>query len=170
MSRTIFYRRPVQVKIEPNIGLDTNARQSVIDILNVILADETLLFQKSQHAGGGEKDGANGAELHLLYDIQCKQMHTITSDITERIQILGGLPLHGSENFMDTARLGKDTGSIPGVVSILADHEAFIRFLREDARKCSEMYDDQGTYTLLIDVMRTHEKIAWVLRAKIASE
>ena len=59
---------------------------------------------------------------------------------------------------------------IPGIISILADHEAFIRFLREDTRKCSEAYDDQGTFAILINVMRLHEKMAWVLRSNIKNE
>jgi starvation-inducible DNA-binding protein len=55
-------------------------------------------------------------------------------------------------------------------MSILADHEAFIRFMREDAQNCSEMYEDQGTFALLVSVMRIHEKMAWLLRSNITLE
>ena len=42
-----------------------------------------------------------------------------------------------------------------------------IRFLREDARKCTEEYEDEGTFELLVSVMRLHEKMAWMLRSYI---
>ena len=45
-----------------------------------------------------------------------------------------------------------------------------IRFLREDARKCTEEYEDEGTFELLVSVMRLHEKMAWMLRSYIESE
>jgi starvation-inducible DNA-binding protein len=67
------------------------------------------------------------------------------------------------------SRLGADPDSVAGIVSILADHEAFIRFLREDSRKCSEIYDDQGTFALLVNVLRSHEKMAWMLRSNLPS-
>jgi starvation-inducible DNA-binding protein len=66
--------------------------------------------------------------------------------------------------------LGGELNVVPGIVNILADHEAFIRFLREDARKCSEIYEDLSTFALLVSVMGAHEKMAWVLRRYIATE
>ena len=39
--------------------------------------------------------------------------------------------------------------------------------LREDARKCTEEYEDEGTFELLVNIMRIHEKIAWVLRSYV---
>ncbi len=53
---------------------------------------------------------------------------------------------------------------------LLADHETSIRFLREDARKCSEDFEDEGTSDLLVNVMRMHEKNAWMLRSFIENE
>ncbi len=47
MLQTTFYgRKIVQVSIQPNIGLDTAARQSVVEILNLLLADEAVLSLK----------------------------------------------------------------------------------------------------------------------------
>ena len=51
-----------------------------------------------------------------------------------------------------------------------ADHEASIRFLREDARKCTKEYKDEGTFELLVSLMRLHEKMAWMPRSYIENE
>jgi hypothetical protein len=61
-------------------------------------------------------------------------------------------------------------GIVPDILHLIADHEACIRFLREDARKCTEEYEDEGTFELLVSVMRLHEKMAWMLRSYIENE
>ena len=169
MPRTTFYEfNNVLVTIQPNIGLDAGARQSVIEMLNLLLADEAVLSLKTRGADG-HTGGVDLPELQPLYDAQSKQINAVSNEIMERIQILGGSHLSGSEALIDSARLRGELNAVPDIVSILADHEAFIRFLREDARKCSEMYEDQGTFALLVSVMRIHEKMAWILRSNITS-
>jgi len=169
MPRTTFYGHTnIQVAIQPNIGLDATASQSVVDILNLLLADEAVLSFKT-HSADGSAGGAGNPDLRALYDAQYKQINDIIIEIAERVKILGGSPLSDSEELIDSARLDGKLAVVPGVMSILADQEAFIRFLREDAQKCSEMYEDQGTFALLVSVMRIHEKMAWILRSNIAS-
>lgn len=170
MARTTFYgRKNVQVTFQPNIGLDTAARQSVVDILNLLLADEAVLSLKTLYAVG-HVIGKSIPDLQSLYDAQAKEISDIVSEITERVRILGGKDLSGSAELINSARLDGKLAVIPGVMSILADHEAFIRSLREDAQKCSEMYEDQGTFVMLVSVMRLHEKMAWLLRAYVEND
>ena len=170
MPRTTFYgRKNIQVTFQPNIGLDATARQSVVEILNLILADETVLSLKTQRADGYA--GETGVpDLLPLYDAQFKEINDIVGEIGERVSILGGSHLGSSEELINSARLDGRLAVVPDTMSILADHEAFIRFLREDAQKCSELYEDQGTYALLVNVMRLHEKMAWMLRTHIEKE
>jgi len=157
------------VTIHPNIGLDAAARQSVVEILNILLADEAVLSMKTRRAD--EQVNRTGIpDLHPLYEAQSQQINNLVTDMVERVSILGGSHPGDTEEIIDSARLVGKFSVAPGVMGLLADHEAFIRFLREDAQKCSEMYEDQGTYALLVSVMRTHEKMAWMLRSNIAVE
>jgi starvation-inducible DNA-binding protein len=55
-------------------------------------------------------------------------------------------------------------------MDLLADHEAAIRFLREDAKKCSEEYEDEVTRDFLVDILCLHEKMAGMLRSYIEPE
>ncbi len=169
MPRNNFYgHKYIEVTIQPNIGLDASARQSVVDILNLLLADEAVLAFKTHH-GDGHPGGKGGPDLQALYDNQYKQINDIALEIEERVSILGGSHPGSSEELIDSARLDGKLDVAPGIMTILADHEAFIRFLREDAQKCSEAYEDQGTFALLVSVMCQHEKMAWILRSNIAS-
>jgi starvation-inducible DNA-binding protein len=170
MPRTSFYGYiNAKVTIQPNIGLDATARQSVVEILNLLLADEAVLSVKAHHAYE-HLSGTATPNLQCLYDEQYKQIDEIVLEIAERVRILGGSPISGSQELTDSARLDVKRTADSDAMHFLADQEAFIRFLREDAQKCSEMYEDQGTFTLLVSVMRTHEKMAWLLRSNIDVE
>ncbi len=80
---------------------------------------------------------------------------------------MGGSPIHNHGELIDTARLYASPDVQPSATAILADHEAFIRYLREDAQKCSEVYEDQVSFSQLVGLMREHEKMAWTLRPYI---
>jgi len=170
MPRTKFYGHSnVQVTIQPNIGLDAACRQGVVEILSIILADETVLSIKMRRANEAS-GGTNPSDPHPVYEAQCKQINAFRAEIIERISILGGLRPGDSELLIDSARLTGRFSSVPDRLILLADHEAFIRFLREDAQKCSEIFEDHGTFSLLVSILRYHEKMAWVLRSGITQE
>jgi starvation-inducible DNA-binding protein len=166
---TFFGHNNSQVTFQPNIGLDASVRQCIVEMLNLLLADEAVLSLKmgriDTHPGG-----VDIPDLLALYDNQQKQVNAISIEMIERIHILGGKPLAGSEKSIIPSRLRGELNAIHRIVSVLADMEAFIRFLREDAQKCSEIYEDQGTYALLVSIMSKHEKMAWMLRAYIEPE
>ena len=159
----------LQVFIQPNIGLDSVVRHSVVEILNNTLANEVILTQKTRIAYWNAS-GAGFFELHILFDTQSKQLNAVSEEIAERARMLGGNAISSLQEFINNTRLEEDPGVIPDILHLLADHEASIRFLREDARKCTEEYEDEGTFELLVSVMRLHEKMAWMLRSYIEKE
>ena len=161
----VFGSKSVQLAIQPNIGLDASARQSVVEILNILLADEAMLMFKAH--GALELTGETGdTGLAPLIDGHCQLINALSKEIMERIQILGGLQLQGPEELIKMARLDAKP-IVPGVFSVLADQETFIRFLREDVLKCTDIFEDQGTFALLVSILRKHEKMAWMLRSYI---
>jgi starvation-inducible DNA-binding protein len=154
------------MSIQPNIGLDATTRQTIVQLLTVILADETVLMQKTRLADA-DISGTGITDPHPIYKAQDEQIFNMRDEIIERIRILGGLLSADSEKRIDPSRLDAKFFGTPGMLSLLADHEAFIRFLREDVQKCSEIYDDQGTFALLVVILRVHEKMAWILRTGV---
>ncbi len=169
MPRTTFYgRKQIPMTFQPNIGLDADSRQSVVEMLTVLLADEEVLAQKTRRVC--VPAAADNSDLQPLCDSQYRQIKDIVSEIGERVSILGGSHLSPAGEIISSSRLDGNNGITPDAISILADHEAFIRYLREDAQKCSEEYEDQGTFALLIGVMQIHEKMAWMLRSYIQGE
>jgi starvation-inducible DNA-binding protein len=152
----------LQVLIDPEIDV----RRAVVEILNNTLANEALLGLKTRSAHWNVS-GAGFLELHVLYKTQYKQLNAIPDEIAERACILGGLPIGSFEGFLKNARLEERPGVVPNIMNLLDDHEASIRFLGEDAKKCSEEYEDESTSDFLVKIQRLHEKMASILRAHI---
>ena len=159
----------LKVAIQPNIGLDSDARHSVVEILNDTLADEAVLSMKTRSALWN-LHGAGFDDRHALFDLQSKQLNNISEEIAERTQVLGGLPIGSFGEFLNNTRLAEQPGNVPDTMDLLADHEAFIRSLREDAKKCSEEYEDEVTCAFLVDILCLHEKMAWRLRSYFEPE
>jgi starvation-inducible DNA-binding protein len=159
----------LQVLIQPNIGLEYDVRHSIVDLLNTTLANEAVLTVKTRSAHWNVS-GAGFFELYILFDSQYKQLSDISDEIAERVRMLGGIAIGGLQEFINYSRVEEQPGVVPDILHLVADHEACIRFLREDAKKCSEEYEDEGTFELLVSVMRLHEKMAWMLRSYIENE
>ena len=157
------------VVIQPNIGLERDVRQPVVELLNNNLANEAVLSQKTRGAYWN-LSGTGFFELHIFFATQYKQLNEITDEIAERARILGGIAISSYKEILAHSRLDEHSTNIPDILHLLADHETLIRFLREDIRKCSEEYEDEGTFNFLVSVMRLHEKMAWMLRSYIENE
>ncbi len=155
--------------IQPNIGLDSDVRQPVVNILNVTLSNEAVLTQKTRSAHWNIS-GTRFFERYILFDTQYKQLNDISDKIAERVRMLGGQAFGTFNEFLAHTQLDEQPTEIPDFLHLLADHEMIVRFLREDAKKCAEEFEDEGTVELLISVMTLHEKMAWMLRSYIENE
>jgi len=168
-NRNNGHNLKLPVLIQPNIGLDSDVRHSVVALLNINLADEVVLTTKTRCAHWNAR-GADFFELHTLLETQYQLLNNISDEIAQRTRMLGGFAIGSLEEFLHHTRLEEQPGNVPDILRLLADHEASIRFLREDARKCTEEYEDEGTFELLVSVMRLNEKMAWMLRSYLESE
>ena len=158
-----------KVLFQPNIGLDSDIRHAVVDLLNHILANESILTQKTRSAHWNI-DGAGFFELHILFDSQYKQINDISDELAERTRIMGGSAIGSLQEALKLTSLEEHPGEVPGIIDLLADHETVIRYLRDDAKKCTEEFEDEGTFDLLVSIMRLHEKMAWTLRSYLEVE
>ena len=168
-NRNDGHNPKLPVLIQPNIGLDSDVRQSVVTLLNITLADEVVLTTKTRCAYWNVH-GADFFELHRLFETQYQELNNITDEIAKRARMLDGFAIGSLVEFLSQTRLVEQPGDLPDVLHLLADYETSIRFLREDARKCSEEYEDAGTFELLVGLMRLYEKMAWMLRSYLDAD
>ena len=155
-----------QASIHPNIGLDGDARRAVVELLNTTLANEAVLTAKTRRAHWNVS-GAGFFDLYTLFASQYERLNDISNEIAERVRMLGGVAIGSLQEFIKYTRMEEQTGNDPDVLDLLTGHEAVIRFLREDAKKCSEAYEDEGTRDFLVGILCQHEKMAWILRSHL---
>jgi starvation-inducible DNA-binding protein len=168
-NHTQVIRAKLQVSIQPNIGLDGDVRKSILEMLNIILADEAVLAMKTRNSRW-HLGGIGFLDLRSLFDHQFHQLNKISDEIADRVRMLGGYATSSFEQFRKYNRLEEQLGEDTDIMTLLAGHEACVRFLREDARKCFEEYEDHSTHAQLVRFIALHEKMAWILRSYIEPE
>jgi starvation-inducible DNA-binding protein len=153
--------------ILPNNGLSDAARHAVVKILNITLADETVLRMKTRTAltNAHHVGSSNQAPL---FD-QFKQFVIISNAITNRVYVLGNMLACNDKELLRCSRLDEQPGLVPSMISLLADHEAVMRYLRLDAESCLKEHEDQITGNLLANILVSHEKMAGNLLANIGT-
>jgi starvation-inducible DNA-binding protein len=157
-----------EVKAKADIGLTDSARIAVARLLNGRLADTFVLYTKTRNYHWNVK-GMHFQPLHAFFESQYDQLDEAMDEIAERVQQLGGVAAGSLEEFLNLTSLNEEAGEIPDarqmIANLLADHEAVIRQLREDVDATADDYRDMGTSDFLTGLMKSHEKMAWMLRS-----
>lgn len=153
------------------IGLTTAERQGVVDILNALLADEMVLYQKTRNYHWNVR-GLQFDQLHKFFENQYDDLANTIDEVAERTRAVGGFAVGTLQEFKELARLAESPGEYPSaermLSNLLTDHESIIRSLRKDQETCLERFHDVGTNDFLVGLMERHEKMAWMLRASVA--
>jgi len=153
-------------------GLSDKQRAGVVEILNMLLADEYVLYTKTRNYHWNVV-GMQFNDLHSFFESQYESLNEIVDDVAERARALGGVALGSLAAFLERTRLAepakRPTSAKQMIGNLLADHEAVVRSLRTDLETCSQKFGDAGTNDFLTSLMEKHEKMAWMLRAYLAA-
>jgi len=153
--------------MEPNIGITSQNRKAVIEILKKLLSDEYILYTKTRNYHWNVT-GPQFNDLHKFFEGQYEEIDIIIDDVAERIRELGGKSIATLVEFTKNARLKEEPNTYPDAKTmlnnLLDDQDSVIRTLRKDLEACIK-YQDAGTADFLTGLMEQHEKMAWMLRA-----
>jgi starvation-inducible DNA-binding protein len=152
-----------------NIGLSEKDRKQVNNQLNVLLANEYVLYTKTLKYHWNV-EGPFFGSLHALFREQYEQLLTIVDHVAERIRSLGFMPFGTLQELAANASLKEQPGSNPKdmemIRNLLNDHETIIKQIRKDIDLTAKI-NDMGTNNFLCDLIEKHEKTAWMLRAHL---
>jgi starvation-inducible DNA-binding protein len=159
--------------MKTNIGLNDEARLEVGGMLNLLLADEFVLYTTTRDYHWNVT-GPGFLGLHQQFEAQYGQIADWIDQVAERARAIG---VGARGNWADLAKAAR-TSADPGIglspehmfSELLALHEEMIVQLRTDADACITRYHDAGTADFLTSLMAQHEKMAWMLRAEIETE
>jgi starvation-inducible DNA-binding protein len=159
--------------MKTNIGLNDEARLEVGSMLNLLLADEYVLYVTTRDYHWNVT-GPEFLSLHKQFEGQYEQIAQWIDDVAERARAIGAGARGNLADLVKAARLSADPGiDLPAehmLSELLALHEELIVQLRTDSEACTERFKDAGTADFLTGLMEQHEKAAWMLRAQLESD
>ncbi len=151
------------------IDLTETARSTVSDQLNALLANEYVLYTKTQKYHWNVV-GPFFGPLHDLFGKQYEQLAVNIDTVAERVRALGFIALGTLQEFQQHATIQENPGINPDAKDMIKDllegHEAIIRQIRPIIDTTVES-NDMGTNNFLGDLIEQHEKTAWMLRAHL---
>ncbi len=155
--------------MQTNLGLSDESRLSVGLLLNLLVADEYVLYATTRDYHWNVT-GPDFDSLHLLFETQFGQISQWLDDIAERARTVG-VGAHG--NWTDLTKAVRSSaasgiGLPPNrmLSELLALHENLVVHLRADTAT-SERLGDAGTTDFLTGLLEQHEKAAWLLRSHL---
>jgi starvation-inducible DNA-binding protein len=161
--------RPADV----NIGLSPDESRESIRLLNEALANVSILTIKTKKFHW-DVVGPQFKTLHTLFDEQYERLGEYADELAERARMLGGFPLGTAAGFLEHAEVKEEPGNVPSatlaVERLLEDHEQIVRNLRRAIDGAHNDCHDCGTADLLTEMLRGHEKMAWMLRSFLQGE
>jgi starvation-inducible DNA-binding protein len=153
-----------------NTGISKANSKKVADELNKLLSDEFVLYTKTLKFHWNI-EGRDFHALHLFLNDQYNQLQTIIDSVAERVRKVGHFAIGSMKEFLTETSLKEHSATSPVAESMLAelvsDHDSLIRKTRILIEDFDKKYDDKGSSDFITNVMKEHEKMAWMLRASV---
>lgn len=139
---------------------------AVVNELNTLLADATVLYQKLRSMHWTVR-GPQFFELHLKFEEFYNAWAVHVDDIAERVLTVGGTPHTSLTKMVSEARLSELNGnpSAMEMVSILADDLSTIVEHSALTIAKAEESGDRATANLLDDIRDEQQKTIWMLKS-----
>lgn len=165
---TLFINN-LKLNMKINIGISKEHLQKASEKLNVLLADETVLYIKTR-GYHWNVEGSEFAMLHQFFENQYKELENIIDAVAERVRKLGHYSVAKMDEYIKMTNLvEQEMTSEPKkqLTQLLEDHETIIKELRKLIPVMEDDYEDAGTADFLTGLMEQHEEMAWMLRAHL---
>lgn len=149
-----------------NTGLSMADAMRSSELLNRVNGDlSVLLFQA--YSVHWNYTGPDFNEFHELFGKQYEQISASIDTVAERIRALEAHATATMSGMLSVARLKEhnNNGMKPNLMisAILEQYEEFIRTLRGDLETVP--HGDVATKVILEDLLRSFEKMAWMVRS-----
>ncbi len=151
-----------------NIGITDEQRSEISEALGHLLADSYMLYLKT-HNYHWNVTGMNFQSLHAMFEEQYTELAQAIDDIAEQIRSLGHFAPGSFKEYSKMTTITEEEG-LPDdrtmVKKLQEANEAVIRTARKALPAC-EKAGDEATLDLVTERIRTHSKVAWMLRSHL---
>lgn len=156
--------------MKTNIGISKDNRAKVAEHLGKILADEYVLYTKTQRAHWN-LEGIDFHTKHVFFEDHYNQIKEFIDNVAERIRKIGHYSPATLKQFLELTHLTEehsgDNSSASYIKTLLEDHDVIIIELRKMIPVIEDDLNDVGTADFLTGLIQEHEEMAWMLRAHL---
>ncbi len=151
-----------------DIGITDKQREEIARALGMLLADSYMLYLKT-HNYHWNVTGMNFQSLHAMFEEQYTELAEAIDTIAEQIRSLGHFAPGSFKEFSKMTKITEEEG-LPDdktmVKRLQVANEAVIRTARKALPACEEA-GDEASLDLVTERIRTHSKVAWMLRSHL---
>ena len=154
---------------ETRIDISTDAREKLVELLNVRLADSFDLYSQLKQAHWNVK-GSDFIQLHELYDAVAESVLEFVDTIAERATALGGLALGTARMAAEATTLDEypiDAVTGEETIVVVADRLAAFGASAREAIDTATELGDMDTADLFTEVSRAIDKHLWFVEAHL---
>ena len=148
------------------IGLEVDKAKEIAGQLNLLLSDLQIYYQNLR----GFHWNIQGHEFFDLHK-KFEELYTETAEhideIAERILALDETPFHSFEDYLVNATIKAKTRvhEAKEAVETISSNLGSLIGREKEILKQANSADDEGTATLVSDMIKLHEKHSWMFRA-----
>jgi starvation-inducible DNA-binding protein len=156
--------------MKADIGITQEKSQLAAQQLNVILADEFVLYAKTRNYHWNV-EGSNFMEMHKFYESLYSELEEVIDVVAERIRSIGHYSQGRLKDFLEQTHLLEQdytTNQKEQLQNLLEDHETIIRYLRKNIPVFNDTYQDIGNGDMMTSLLKQHEKWAWFIRSYLS--
>lgn len=148
------------------LGLPEKETKENIELLNTLLANFQVYYQNLRGLHWNIR-GKRFFELHVKFEELYNQAQLRIDEIAERVLTLGGTPLHTFEDYMskNSLEIGKNITNDEVAVQLIVKSLATLLMIERAILEKSGAINDEGTNTLISDLITEQEKDIWMMQA-----
>ena len=154
--------------------LKTGITEALSDKISIVLcgllADEFVLCTKTKNALWNV-EGIDFYAKHTFFESQYRQLDDVIDNIAEHIRTISHYAPATLNEYLSLTHLSEKSreknDSCGFIKLLLDDHLSIILHLRENIIHFAKDYKDEGTSDFITGIMKTHQKMAWMLRAHL---
>ncbi|MDN5216099.1 Dps family protein [Fulvivirgaceae bacterium BMA12] len=148
------------------IGLETEKARKIAEQLNFLLSDLQIYYQNLR----GFHWNIQGPEFFDLHQ-KFEELYTVTAEqideIAERVLALEETPFHSFEDYIINSGIKAKTGVHDAKVAVetISSNLKNLIIREKEILKLASDAQDEGTASLVSDMIKMHEKNSWMYRA-----
>ena len=152
-----------------SLGLDKDKVEKEIEVLNVLLSNYQTYYQNLRGVHWNIK-GKRFFELHVKFEELYNAAQEQVDQIAERILTLGGVPFNTLASYVKHATIlvGENVSDDDKAVRLIVDSIIALLPLERELLSLSDEINDEGTNTLVSDLIVEQEKNLWMLKSYLS--